>query len=399
MAIQIQFNTLIVRCETLRRKYPGGVEGYVRDLGGPGPVLRCDGDLFATGSMAGFDRDLDLLTGHGMRVLDEEGRADEIALLSEVDDPRVHCPWLDFGEAREPPLLFAFLRSAGFESNPRVAVYAGWLESLPNKRLMARLNYLFGHTAHLPERVFPRFPGILSLDSVETFVNPLSSRDPDWLSESGAREAEPEESIAEVIRGLKAKGRRDWAEFLRSLPLDAEATIRGIQRRQRLTRWEAYLAWLPQDARDEIREIEAKYNLADRGGRRPTVHAQTGDASSETVIDAIDEPDQGDDADGFDGGHGVMEMIEATERPRAVSWFRGGAMKLLRRFQRYDTFVWHDDAGLYDPPLLVKVQCRRSDGKIMVWGLEWTESEQRLYRALTGQVRNLTPEDHDWLGV
>jgi hypothetical protein len=260
MAIQIQFNTLIVRCDTLRRKYPGGVAGYVRDLGGPGPVKRCDGGLFATGSMGGFDGELDLLTSRGVRHLDEQGRADEIAVLNEIDDPRVLCPWLDFGEAREPRLLFAFLRSEGFDANPRVAVMAGWREILERRAREPDFNYLFGYTSYRPDAPFPRWPGILAFDSVETFVNPLSSRLSDWLSESREPEADPDESIAEMIRTLKAKGPREWRDFLRSLPLDAEAKIREIESRQGMSEWEAYLAWLPPDAQEKMREVETKYH-------------------------------------------------------------------------------------------------------------------------------------------
>jgi hypothetical protein len=100
MAVLVECQTVVVRVETLREKYPGGPEAYCRAC--PNQTLRSDGRLVAIGFMTDMDVEVWVarLALLGLRCK-HEGRFEDIAVVEQSHGLRAPCDWLLAGKHSE----------------------------------------------------------------------------------------------------------------------------------------------------------------------------------------------------------------------------------------------------------------------------------------------------------
>ena len=88
MAISVQFLTVVTRIETIERRYPGGLDAYVKDnlVGDSYRDRHIAGVIFMSG---GESREfIEKLVSLGFNY-------DEIALIDMFVGPLLPCPWLE----------------------------------------------------------------------------------------------------------------------------------------------------------------------------------------------------------------------------------------------------------------------------------------------------------------
>ena len=94
MTIVIKFLTVVTRIETIKRKYPGGLDAYVKDnlVGDSFRDRHIAGVLFmSTGEAEEF---IGTLVNLGFSHI-KNNESDEIALIDMFVGPLLPCPWLE----------------------------------------------------------------------------------------------------------------------------------------------------------------------------------------------------------------------------------------------------------------------------------------------------------------
>jgi len=108
MAIALEFIDLVVPIATIRKKYPGGWEGCLRDFGYlVGETVWYDQHLFRDGAMTKLDMEdlLERWEGLGFQLKDlDDGQQvwkDVCVVTASFGGPTLPCEWLIFdGEKR-----------------------------------------------------------------------------------------------------------------------------------------------------------------------------------------------------------------------------------------------------------------------------------------------------------
>jgi len=87
MTIAVKFLTVVTRIETIKRKYPGGLDAYVKDnlIEKPYRDRHIAGVIFMSGGEAG--EFIEKLVSLGFNY-------DELALLDQLSGKIFPCPWL-----------------------------------------------------------------------------------------------------------------------------------------------------------------------------------------------------------------------------------------------------------------------------------------------------------------
>lgn len=95
MTIVIKFLTVVTRVETIKRKYPGGIDAYMeenlvtdayRDRNIAGVIF------MSTGEAEEF---IDKLVNLGFSYIKNNNESDEIALIDMFVGPLLPCPWIE----------------------------------------------------------------------------------------------------------------------------------------------------------------------------------------------------------------------------------------------------------------------------------------------------------------
>ena len=94
MTILVKFLTVVTRIETIKRKYPGGLDAYVKDnlVGNSYRDRHIAGVIFmSTGEAEEF---ICKLLNLGFSYI-KNNESDEIALIDMFAGPLLPCPWLE----------------------------------------------------------------------------------------------------------------------------------------------------------------------------------------------------------------------------------------------------------------------------------------------------------------
>jgi hypothetical protein len=96
MSVLIEAHTIIVRCDTVHEKYPGGWEQFVADV--PNRTLCSDGEVARVAFMSPADAEMYIihLESCGLRFC-EQGSAVDIAAAFQLNGLKVPCDWLESG--------------------------------------------------------------------------------------------------------------------------------------------------------------------------------------------------------------------------------------------------------------------------------------------------------------
>ena len=124
MAVLLEAISVIVPCEVIEAKFPGGREGYERAI--PNQTFCADGYVTRVGFMHPEDvrAFVEQLGRAGLRLLGDRGFED-VAIVDQVHGPTRPCSWLRFGVITETGTRFCELASA--PSSPgRLYVPEGW---------------------------------------------------------------------------------------------------------------------------------------------------------------------------------------------------------------------------------------------------------------------------------
>ena len=125
MAVLVEGLSVIVRRDVIASRYPGGWEGFVRDV--PNRTLCADGDVARVGFMTRDDveRFIARLDRHGFRFI-VDGQAIDVAVADQVTGPTSRCEWFTFGRGDLEP--GQFVAGAGFagSTEQRLFVPDGW---------------------------------------------------------------------------------------------------------------------------------------------------------------------------------------------------------------------------------------------------------------------------------
>lgn len=128
MAIIIEGLSVVIRCESIVRKFSGGVEAFMDSL--PNESLRSDGEIAAVHFMTPADTRayVSRLVERGLTYRIDEGGPVDIAVVDQRSGPTVVCDWLDFGNADwedDPDQVIAVCCARPTGTN-RVVVPEGW---------------------------------------------------------------------------------------------------------------------------------------------------------------------------------------------------------------------------------------------------------------------------------
>lgn len=117
---------VIVRCETVEVKYPGGLAGYAGAV--PNQSWCDDGLIARVGFMTPEDVGVwaSRLVEVGFVFQRPDESFDEIAVIDQHTGPALPCDWLGYGELFEPPVQFAYLLSAGEQGFAELLAPGGW---------------------------------------------------------------------------------------------------------------------------------------------------------------------------------------------------------------------------------------------------------------------------------
>jgi hypothetical protein len=126
LSVLIEVINVIVRCETVEAKYPGGLAGYTRAV--PNQSSCDDGFIARVGFMKPEDVGVwtSRLVEVGFVFQRPDGSFDEIAVVDQHTGPTLPCDWLGYGELFEPPVQFAYLLSAGEQGFTELFAPGGW---------------------------------------------------------------------------------------------------------------------------------------------------------------------------------------------------------------------------------------------------------------------------------
>jgi hypothetical protein len=96
MPVLVEAHTIIVRCDTIREKYPGGWDQFVDDV--PNRTFCTDGEIARAAFMTPADAEayISNLVRCGLRFF-ENGTARDIAAAFQLSGLNLPCNWLEFG--------------------------------------------------------------------------------------------------------------------------------------------------------------------------------------------------------------------------------------------------------------------------------------------------------------
>ena len=96
MAVLVEGISVIVRRDSIERKFPGGWNAFVKSV--PNATLCTDGDIARIGFMDPKDVEkyIERLELNGLTFLDD-GKTVDIAVLDQQRGPTISCNWLEFG--------------------------------------------------------------------------------------------------------------------------------------------------------------------------------------------------------------------------------------------------------------------------------------------------------------
>lgn len=120
MAVLAEAISVIMRCETIETRYPGGWEGYVKDA--PNKNLCTDGRLARVGFMSPYDATsfVSRLEQLGFEFV-RDGKAVDVCVVDQLQGPASRCEWLEClhmdisGDGET--ICVAVCREAGDQSN------------------------------------------------------------------------------------------------------------------------------------------------------------------------------------------------------------------------------------------------------------------------------------------
>jgi tetratricopeptide (TPR) repeat protein len=123
MSVPVEAISIVIRTSTIEKKYKGGLSRFERDVN---RTFCTDGRLARVGFMAAVDaaRFVMDLEKHGF-VYTQDDRCIDIAVLSQADESRVPCDWLEL-QRRSDGVAYCFLK--GTEAGD-IAVPQGWRPS------------------------------------------------------------------------------------------------------------------------------------------------------------------------------------------------------------------------------------------------------------------------------
>jgi hypothetical protein len=96
MSVLVEAHSVIVRCDAIHERYPGGWEQFIADV--PNRTLSSDGEIARVGFMSPADAEafINHLVCCGLRFC-ENGTAADIAAAFQLSGLKVPCDWLEFG--------------------------------------------------------------------------------------------------------------------------------------------------------------------------------------------------------------------------------------------------------------------------------------------------------------
>ena len=150
MAVLAEAISVIVCCQTIETRYPGGWDSYVKDA--PNKTLCNDEHLARVGFMAPYDvgRFVSRLERSGFEFV-RDGKAIDVCVVDQVQGPTARCDWLEYlhmdicGDGET--ICVAVCRAAGDQGND-VFTSESW-----NIRDCISRNYQFIPTENVKERL------------------------------------------------------------------------------------------------------------------------------------------------------------------------------------------------------------------------------------------------------
>jgi len=126
VSVLIEAINVIVRCETVVAKYPGGLHGYASSV--PNRTFCDDGFIARVGFMK--PDDVGIWTSHlaafGFTLQRPDESFDEIAVIDERTGATRRCDWLGYGELFEPLAQFVHLLTAGEKGRADIFAPGNW---------------------------------------------------------------------------------------------------------------------------------------------------------------------------------------------------------------------------------------------------------------------------------
>lgn len=118
MAVLIEAISVVIRADSLLRKFPGGWDGFKSHL--PNETMCADNEIVRVGFMSLQDTEsfVKLLTHSGLTHL-QDGHAIDLAVADQIHGLASHCSWLEFGHANlgnNPKQRIAVCRLVGSNS-------------------------------------------------------------------------------------------------------------------------------------------------------------------------------------------------------------------------------------------------------------------------------------------
>lgn len=98
MAVLIEAISVVIRCESIARRFSGGVENFIASV--PNGTLCSDGELACVNFMVPDDvkKYVEYLVGHGL-IFKEFGTAVDLVVVDQKRGMAFDCEWAIFGEA------------------------------------------------------------------------------------------------------------------------------------------------------------------------------------------------------------------------------------------------------------------------------------------------------------
>lgn len=118
MAVLIEAISVVIRADSLLRKFPGGWDGFKSHLSNE--TMCADNEIVRVGFMSLQDTEsfVKLLTHSGITHL-QDGHAIDLAVADQIHGLASHCSWLEFGHANlgnNPKQRMAVCRLVGSNS-------------------------------------------------------------------------------------------------------------------------------------------------------------------------------------------------------------------------------------------------------------------------------------------
>lgn len=124
MAVLVEAISVIVRRDAMEKRFPGGWQGFLRQV--PNATLCSDRDIARVGFMSPADvKAYTSMLEAGGLVFRKDGQAADFAVVDQLRGPTLPAPWLEFGKIETGGMKISACWIAG-HSPKEIALPDGW---------------------------------------------------------------------------------------------------------------------------------------------------------------------------------------------------------------------------------------------------------------------------------